>query len=113
MKKIEAIIRNEKLESVRKALDEAKCPGMTVWEIVGHGKQKGIRGEFQGQEFKVDFMPKTKIEVVVPDSKAPSILEAILRTAATGEVGDGKIFISDIEEAVRIRTAEKGDTAVV
>ena len=112
MKQIQAIIRREKLGSVKAALEAAKCPGMMVWEVVGHGKQKGITEQFRGREFKVDLLPKTKIEIVVPDSQAKSVVDAIVKAASTGQVGDGKVFISTIEEAVRIRTGEKGDSAV-
>lgn len=112
MKQIQAIIRREKLGIVKEALDAIKCPGMTVWEIVGHGKQKGISEQFRGREFKVDFIPKTKIEIIVHDSQVRSIVDTIVKTASTGEIGDGKIFVSSIEEAVRIRTGEKGEAAV-
>ena len=112
MKQIQAIIRREKWPAVKQALDAINCPGMMVWEIMGHGKQQGITEQFRGREFKVDFLPKTKIEIVVHDSQVKGIVDAILKTACTGKVGDGKIFISSIEEAVRIRTGEKGDTAV-
>ena len=112
MKKIEAIIRREKLDIVKEALDAIECPGMMVWEIEGHGKQKGITEQFRGREFKVDFLPKTKIEVVVSDAKADSIIKAIIKASATGQVGDGKIFVSNIDQTVRIRTGETGDIAV-
>ncbi len=112
MKQIQVIIRREKLGDVKNALDAIKCPGMMVWEIVGHGKQKGITEQFRGREFKVDLIPKTKIEIIVHDSQVKGIVDAIVQSAATGEIGDGKIFISSIEDAVRIRTGEKGDKAV-
>lgn len=112
MKQIQAIIRREKLGAVMEALDAVNCPGMMAWEIVGHGKQKGITEQFRGRQFKVDLLPKTKVEIVVPDSKAKSIIDIIIKTAATGQVGDGKIFISTIDQAVRIRTGESGDTAI-
>ena len=112
MKMIQAIIRREKLEAVKQALDAVKCPGMMVWEIVGHGKQQGITEQYRGREFKVDFLPKTKIEIVVRDLQVRAIVDAIVRVANTNTVGDGKIFILPVEEVVRIRTGEKGEAAV-
>src|SRR5262245_61790553 len=112
MKMIQAIIRNEKLSDVKNALDAAQCPGMMVWEIVGHGKQKGVTEAFRGQSFKVDLLPKTKIEIVVQDAKVKTIVDAIVKAAATGQVGDGKVFVIPVEDSVRIRTAERGDVAV-
>lgn len=112
MKKIQAIIRREKLEDVKNALDAVHCPGMMVWEIVGHGKQKGLTEQFRGREFKVDFLPKTKIEIVVGDAEVKTIVETIVKAAATGKVGDGKVFISPIDDVVRIRTGEKGAVAI-
>jgi nitrogen regulatory protein P-II 1 len=112
MKKIEAIIRREKLEDVKTALDLLHCPGMMVWDIVGHGKQKGLTESFRGREFKVDFLPKTKIEIVVGDGEVKAIVDAIVKVASTGKVGDGKVFISSIEDVVRIRTGEKGAVAI-
>lgn len=112
MKKIQAIIRREKLEDVKTALDAVHCPGMMVWDIVGHGKQKGLTEQFRGREFKVDFLPKTKIEVIVGDAEVKTIVDTIVKAAATGKVGDGKIFISAIEDVVRIRTGEKGAVAI-
>ena len=112
MKMIQAIIRREKLGDVKQALDAVKCPGMMVWEIVGHGKQQGITERYRGREFKVDFLPKTKIEIVVKDSQVKAVVDAIVKAANTRTVGDGKIFVLHVEDAVRIRTAEKGDEAV-
>ncbi len=112
MKKIQAIIRREKLEQVKNALDAVHCPGMMVWDIVGHGKQKGITEQFRGREFKVDFLPKTKIEIIVGDAEVKTIVDTIVNAAATGKVGDGKVFISPIEDVVRIRTGEKGSVAI-
>ncbi len=112
MKMIQAIIRREKLEAVKQALDAIHCPGMMVWEIVGHGKQKGITEQYRGREFRVDFLPKTKIEIVVSDSKVKAIVDVIIKVANTDKVGDGKIFIIPVEDAVRIRTGEKGEVAV-
>ena len=112
MKKVQAIIRREKLEDVKTALDAVHCPGMMVWDIVGHGKQKGLTEQFRGREFKVDFLPKTKIDIVVGDAEVKTIVDAIVKAAATGKVGDGKIFISTVEDVVRIRTGEKGAVAI-
>jgi len=112
MKQIQAIIRNEQLDAVKHALDAVQCPGMMVWEIVGHGKQKGVTESFRGSSFKVDLLPKTKIEIVVADDKVKAIVDAIVKSAATGAVGDGKIFVTNVEQAVRIRTGEAGDVAV-
>ena len=112
MKMIQAIIRREKLEAVKQALDVVKCPGMMVWEIVGHGKQQGITEQYRGREFKVDFLPKTKIEIVVRDAQVKAIVDAIAKVANTNTVGDGKVFILPVEEVIRIRTGEKGEAAV-
>ena len=112
MKQIQAIIRREKLGDVMNALEEVKCPGMMVWEIVGNGKQKGITEQFRGREFKVNLLPKAKIEIIVVDDKVKAIVDAIIKASCTGKVGDVKIFISAVEEAVRIRTGEKGEIAV-
>ncbi len=112
MKKIEAIIRHFKLEEVKDALTERGVAGMTVTEVRGFGRQKGHTEMYRGTEYEVDFVPKIKIEVVVPDVKYQAVLDAILRSAKTGQVGDGKIFVSDLAEAVRIRTGEAGETAL-
>src|SRR3989338_3980579 len=112
MKKIEAIIRPEKLEAVRLALGDAGCAGLMVTEIEGHGKQKGVIQQWRGEKYKVELLPKLKIEVVVRDQDVERITKAIIDNAKTGEIGDGKIFISDIENAVRIRTGEKGEVAL-
>ena len=112
MKMIQAIIRREKLPTVKKALDEIHCPGMMVWEIVGHGKQKGITEQFRGRQFKVDLLPKTKIEIIAPDAQVKKIVDTIVKTASTSQIGDGKIFVSTIDEAVRIRTGERGESVV-
>ena len=112
MKMVQAIIRREKLDAVKQALDAVGCPGMMVWEIVGYGKQQGITEQYRGREFKVDFLPKTKIEIVVKDSQVKAIVDAIAKTANTHTVGDGKIFILPIEDSIRIRTGEKGEVAV-
>ena len=112
MKMIQAIVRREKLQEVKQALDDIKCPGMMAWEIVGHGKQKGITEQFRGREFKVDLLPKTKIEIVAHDNQVKTIIDAIIRTAKTNQIGDGKIFVLPIEDAFRIRTGEKGESVV-
>lgn len=112
MKQIQAIIRREKLAEVKAALDAVKCPGIMVWEIMGHGKQKGITEQFRGRQFKVDLLPKTKIEIIVRDNQVSTIIDAIVKASATGQIGDGKIFISSIEDVVRIRTGERGEVAV-
>ncbi len=112
MKKIEAIIKPFKLEEVKEALSEVGIEGMTVSEVKGFGRQKGHTEIYRGSEYTVDFLPKIKIEIVVPDNQAESAVAAIVKAAKTGKIGDGKVFISPVEEAVRIRTEEKGDEAV-
>ena len=111
MKKIEAIIKPFKLEEVKDALRDLGVTGMTVIEVKGFGRQKGHTEIYRGSEYTVDFLPKTKIEVVVPDPQAKAVVEAIVKAARTGKIGDGKVFISTLEEAVRIRTDERGDLA--
>jgi len=108
MKKIEAIIRHFKLEEVKDALTTAGISGMTVSEVRGFGRQKGHKEQYRGAEYTVDFLPKVKIEVVVPDEDLQTAIDAVLKTARTGQIGDGKIFISDLQEAIRIRTGETG-----
>lgn len=112
MKKIEAIVRPEKIEDVRKALSAVGCLGMMLTEIEGHGRQKGLTQQWRGEKYKLELIPKIKIEVVVKDNEVDRIVNTLLTTARTGEVGDGKIFIYNIEEAIRIRTAEKGESAL-
>lgn len=112
MKKIEAIIRPHKLDDVREALTEAGVRGMTVSEVKGYGRQKGHTEVYRGAEYKVDFLPKIKVEVVVKDSVVDATLSAIIKIARTGQVGDGKIFISPVEDVVRIRTEESGEDAL-
>ncbi len=112
MKKIEAIIKPFKLEEVKDALSELGIEGMTVSEVKGFGRQKGHTEIYRGSEYTVDFLPKIKLEVVLPDSRLETAIEAIVKAAKTGKIGDGKIFVSNVEDAVRIRTEEKGDTAV-
>jgi nitrogen regulatory protein P-II 1 len=112
VKKIEAIIKPFKLEEVKDSLAEIGVEGMTVSEVKGFGRQKGHTEIYRGSEYTVDFLPKIKIEVVLPDHLVESATAAILKAAKTGKIGDGKIFVSPVEDAVRIRTEEKGDKAV-
>ena len=112
MKKIEAIIRVERFKEVKDALEELGYPGMTKTLIEGHGKQKGIRQQFRGTTFKVELIPKIKLEIVVFDEDVPRMLEAIIRGARTGMVGDGKIFVLPVESAIRIRTGDKDESAI-
>lgn len=112
MKKIEVIIRPEKLESVRRALGQVGCAGLMISEIEGHGKQKGIVQQWRGEKYKVELMPKVKIEIIAKDQDIEKITKVILDNAKTGEIGDGKIFISPIENVIRIRTGEKGEQAI-
>src|SRR5208282_4179126 len=112
MKRVEAIIKPFKLEEVKDALHALGVDGMTVIEVKGFGRQKGHTEFHQGSEYTVDFLPKIKIEIVLADAQAESVVSAILRTARTGKIGDGKVFVSDICEAYRIRTEERGERAV-
>ena len=112
MKKIEAIIKPFKLEEVKDALHDVGAEGMTVSEVKGFGRQKGHTEIYRGSEYTVDFLPKIKIELVLADSKVQEAVAAIIKAATPGKIGDGKIFISAVEEAVRIRTEEKGENAV-
>lgn len=112
MKKIEAIVKPFKLEEVKDALSAAGVEGMTVSEVKGFGRQKGHTEIYRGNEYTVDFLPKIKIEIVLPDNMVPSAVEAIVKAARTGKIGDGKVFVSPVEDAIRIRTEEKGEQAV-
>ena len=112
MKKIEAIIKPFKLTEVKDALNELGIQGMTVSEVKGFGRQKGHTEIYRGSEYTVDFLPMIKIETVVADSQKDAAVAAIIKAAKTGKIGDGKVFVSAIEEAIRIRTDEKGDSAV-
>ena len=112
MKKIEAIIKPFKLEEVKKALNEAGVTGMTVLEVKGFGRQKGHTEVYRGAEYVVDFIPKVKIEVAVNAGMVPAVVERILTAARTGKIGDGKIFVYDLEEAIRIRTGDRGKEAL-
>ena len=112
MKKIEAIIKPFKLDEVKDALSSVGIEGMTVSEVKGFGRQKGHTEIYRGNEYTVDFLPKLKLEIVVGDALVTTAVEAIVKAAKTGKIGDGKVFVSTIEQAVRIRTEEKGEAAV-
>ncbi len=112
MKKIEAIIKPFKLEEVKESLAAVGIQGLTVSEVKGFGRQKGHKELYRGAEYIVEFLPKVKLEVVVPDSKVEQTVDAIVKAASTGRIGDGKIFVSPVEEVVRIRTGETGDVAL-
>jgi nitrogen regulatory protein P-II 1 len=112
MKKIEAIIQPSRFDSVKDALREIGIDGMTVSEVRGHGRQKGHTEVYRGSEYTVDLLPKVKIEMVVPDKLVDSAVQTILKTAKTGKIGDGKIFLFPVEEAIRIRNDEKGEAAL-
>lgn len=112
MKKIEAIVRPTKIANVFAALEEAGHPGVMVSEIEGHGRQKGIQQQFRGKTYKVDFVTKGRVQLIVKDEEVEKIVEAIRQAAFTGEVGDGKIFVYPVENAVRIRTGETGESAL-
>ena len=112
MKKIEAIVKPFKLEEVKDALGSLGISGMTVTEVKGFGRQKGHTEIYRGSEYTVDFLPKLKVEMVVADDQADSAIEAIVKAAKTGKIGDGKVFLSTIDEAIRIRTEEKGEKAI-
>jgi nitrogen regulatory protein P-II 1 len=112
VKKIEAIIREESLDAVKQALEEKSYYGMTVTEVSGRGRQKGIPLQWRGGEYRVDLLPKIKIELVVMDEDVPGVLDAITSTTRTGEIGDGKIFILPVEGVVRIRTGDRNENAI-
>ncbi len=112
MKKLEAIIKPFKLEEVKQALSEIGVEGMTVSEVKGFGRQKGHTEIYRGSEYTVDFLPKIKIEIVLADNAVQTAIAAIIKAAKTGKIGDGKIFVLPVDEAVRIRTEEKGESAV-
>ncbi|SRR6267378_1684090 len=112
MKKIEAIIKPFKLEEVKDALGEISIEGMTVSEVKGFGRQKGHTEIYRGSEYTVDFLPKIKMEIVLSDNRIDAAVAAIIKAAKTGKIGDGKVFILPVDEAIRIRTEEKGDAAV-
>lgn len=112
MKKLEAIIQPSRLDAVKGALHEIGVEGMTVSEVRGHGRQKGHTEVYRGSEYTVDLLPKVKIEMVLPDNLVDSVVETILKTAKTGRIGDGKIFVSEVQEAIRIRNEERGEGAL-
>jgi nitrogen regulatory protein P-II 1 len=112
MKKIEAIVQPSRFDAVKTALQEAGVQGMTVSEVRGHGRQKGHTEVYRGSEYTVDLLPKIKVEMVVSEAVAPAAVQAIMRAAKTGKIGDGKIFVSTVDEAIRIRNEDRGDTAL-
>ena len=112
MKKLEVIIRPEKLEAVRQAMEAVGYPGITLTEAEGHGKQKGVTQQWRGETYRVAFLPKMKLEIVVADADLEKTLQAVTKAARTGAVGDGKIFVSDVRDVVRIRTGERGEQAI-
>ncbi len=112
MKKIEAVIKPFKLDEVKNALTKIGVQGMTVSEVKGFGRQKGHTEVYRGAEYKIDFLPKVKIEVIIPDDIVTQVIETIERSAKTGKIGDGKIFISPVDEVIRIRTGERGKDAI-
>jgi len=112
MKKIEAIIQPFKLEEVKEALKAIGIDGMTVTEVRGHGRQKGHKEVYRGQEYQVDLLPKMKVEMVVPDARSEEVIAALSTAARTGKIGDGKIFVYEVAEAIRIRNDERGESAL-
>jgi len=112
MKKIEAIIQPFKLDEVKSALQDIGIDGMTIGEVRGHGRQKGHKENYRGQEYNVDLLPKVKIEIVVPTARSEEVIGALTTAARTGKIGDGKIFLSDVAEAIRIRNGDRGDAAL-
>lgn len=112
MKKIEAIIQPFKLEEVKEALKGIGIDGMTITEVRGHGRQKGHKEVYRGQEYQVDLLPKVKIEMMVPDSRVEEIVKTVTASARSGKIGDGKIFVLPVEEAIRIRNDDRGETAL-
>jgi nitrogen regulatory protein P-II 1 len=112
MQKIEAVIQPSKLDAVKEALTEIGVEGMTIFEARGHGRQKGHTEFYRGREYSVDLLPKVKLEIVVPDETAEKAIQAIITSARTGKIGDGKIFVSKIDEAIRIRNDERGEIAL-
>jgi nitrogen regulatory protein P-II 1 len=112
MKKIEAIVKPHKLEEIKEALNEIGIKGMTVTEVKGYGRQKGHKEIYRGAEYQVDFMPKIKIEIILEKEQVDKVVETILKSARTGKIGDGKIFILPVEEVIRIRTGEQGTDAI-
>jgi nitrogen regulatory protein P-II 1 len=112
MKKIEAVIQPFKLDEVKEALKSIGIDGMTITEVRGHGRQKGHKEVYRGQEYNVDLLPKVKVELVVPSERTDEIVTAIIGAARTGKIGDGKIFVYDVQEAIRIRNDDRGESAI-
>ena len=112
VKKVEAIIKPFKVEEVKESLAKVGVQGLTVTEVMGFGRQKGHKATYRGAEYVVEFLPKIKLETVVPDSKCREVVETIMKSAATGRIGDGKVFVYSVEDAIRIRTGESGEPAV-
>jgi nitrogen regulatory protein P-II 1 len=112
MKEIVAIIRPNKIDEVKDALEEIGCHGVTVAEVKGRGRQLGITESYRGSEYRIDMLPKTRLEIIIKDQDLDEVVKTLLKTAQTGDIGDGKIFISAVEDVVRIRTGERGDKAV-
>jgi nitrogen regulatory protein P-II 1 len=112
MKKIEAIVRHHKIDEIKQALVKEGHLGMTIIEVLGFGRQKGQKESYRGAEYQVDFVPKVKLEIVVKDTELDKILNIVVTTARSGQIGDGKVFVSDIGQAIRIRTGESGETAL-
>jgi len=112
MKKIEAIIQPFKLEDVKEALKEIGVDGMTIMEVRGHGRQKGHKEVYRGQEYQVDLLPKVKVELVVPDARLDDVTQTLMKAARSGKIGDGKIFVYAVEEAIRIRNDDRGEAAL-
>ena len=112
MKKIEAIIQPHKLEDVKEALKGIGVDGMTISEVRGHGRQKGHKEVYRGMEYQVDLLPKVKVEMVISDERSQEVIETVVRSARTGKIGDGKVFVYDVAEAIRIRNDDRGDGAL-
>ncbi|PAV07735.1 P-II family nitrogen regulator [Methanosphaera cuniculi] len=112
MKKVTAIIRNERLDAVKSALEKVNCNGITVIDVKGRGNQLGVEENYRGTTYRIDLLPKIKIVTVIPDEQVDSVVDAIIEAAKTDHVGDGKIFITNVEEVIRIRTGEEGDDAI-
>ncbi len=112
MKEIIAIIRPEKLENVKSALESIECRGLTVVDVKGRGRQLGVTESYRGSDYRIDLLPKTRLEIIVKDEEVDEVVDIIVKTAQTGDIGDGKIFISPVEDVVRIRTGERGQKAV-
>lgn len=112
MKEIIAIIRPEKLENVKSALESIECRGLTVVDVKGRGRQLGVTESYRGSDYRIDLLPKTRLEIIVKDEEVDEVIDTIVKTAQTGDIGDGKIFISPVDDVVRIRTGERGEKAV-